>query len=199
MKQVAPPGGIGGRSDTVQRYVAFLRAINVGGHVVKMEALRALFEARGYSNVATFIASGNVIFESPVESARTLEEQIEHHLNGALGYNVATFVRSASDLATTAEYQPFPADEIEADGASLYVAFLHESPSNAARQSLLALCSATDDFHTHEREIYWLCRTRLSDSRVFTGGLFEKAIAMPVTMRNMTTVRKLVAKYYVRA
>ncbi len=43
-------------------YVAFLRAINVGGHNVKMEVLRALFEAQGYADVATFIASGNVIF-----------------------------------------------------------------------------------------------------------------------------------------
>jgi uncharacterized protein (DUF1697 family) len=179
----------------MHRYFAFLRAINVGGHVVKMDALRALFEALGYSGVATFIASGNIIFESPADSAQALEEEIANHLKSSLGYDVATFVRSVSELAAMEAYQPFPGEEVDAEGSSRYVAFLHEPPSDAAHQSLLALGSATDDFHIHEREIYWLCRTRLSDSRVFMGGLFEKTIRMPATMRNMNTVRKIVSKY----
>ena len=69
-----------------QRSIAFLRAINVGGHTVKMDRLRTLFEELGYANVATYIASGNVIFEMPRMSTQTLEAQIEHHLQQALGY-----------------------------------------------------------------------------------------------------------------
>ncbi len=67
------------------RYVAFLRAINVGGHTVKMDYLRMLFEALGFSNVETFIASGNVIFDSKATSAKALEKRIEHCLAEALG------------------------------------------------------------------------------------------------------------------
>jgi uncharacterized protein (DUF1697 family) len=66
------------------RYIAFLRAINVGGHNVKMDYLRELFESLGYVNVQTFIASGNVIFDSPTEDARTLEKEIEDHLSSTL-------------------------------------------------------------------------------------------------------------------
>ena len=62
------------------KYIAFLRAINVGGHTVKMEALRGLFEAMGFRNVETFIASGNIIFEAGSQSTGTLEKKIEQTL-----------------------------------------------------------------------------------------------------------------------
>src|SRR6476620_4469524 len=77
------------------RLIAFLRAINVGGHTVKMEVLRRLFEELGFENVETFIASGNVIFDAPDDDQGALEKQIEGQLRTSLGYEVATFVRSA--------------------------------------------------------------------------------------------------------
>ena len=164
----------------MQRYIAFLRAINVGGHTVKMDQLRALFEALDLARVETFIASGNVIFEAPATDVPALERQIERHLQTALGYPVATFIRSTAELA--AETYP------------LYVAFLPSAPASAAEQKLLAYRTAIDDFHIHEREVYWQYRTKMSDS-TFSGALLEKAIGMPATMRNITTVRKLAAKY----
>ena len=57
------------------RYVAFLRAINVGGHVVKMEALRKLFESMGFQRVETYIASGNVIFDSEARKTERSREE----------------------------------------------------------------------------------------------------------------------------
>jgi uncharacterized protein (DUF1697 family) len=75
-------------------HIAFLRAINIGGRTVKMDHLRSLFESLGYGEVETFIASGNVIFQSPDEDTRALEQQIEAHLRQALGYEVATFLSS---------------------------------------------------------------------------------------------------------
>jgi uncharacterized protein (DUF1697 family) len=176
------------------RYIAFLRAINVGGHNVKMTQLRALFEELEYANVETFIASGNVIFDSPATNARQLEQQIEPHLQQALGYAVATFIRSAAELAAVAAYQPFAPAELAAESSSMYVAFLQAVPSDAAAQKLLALRNETDDFHILDREFYWLRRMRMSDSP-FSGALFEKTIGLPATLRNVTTVRKLAAKY----
>src|SRR6266545_8120025 len=75
------------------RYVALLRAINVGGHNVKMEELRRQFERLGLSNVETFIASGNVLFDAKSSSVSALEHKIEAGLRTALGYEVATMVR----------------------------------------------------------------------------------------------------------
>jgi len=176
------------------RFIAFLRAINVGGHTVKMDHLRKLFESLGFSNVETFIASGNVIFESPSQNAQTLEKKIESHLQKSLGYGVATFIRSPSELAGIARYRPFTASELDAEGNSLYIAFLPGPPSGEAQQKLMAFRTQVDDFHVHEREIYWLCRKRISES-AFSGALLEKTIGRPATMRNATTVKRLAAKY----
>jgi uncharacterized protein (DUF1697 family) len=178
----------------MQRYIAFLRAINVGGHNVKMDQLRALFEALGLASVETFIASGNVIFEAPAKDIQALERQAERHLEAALGYAVATFIRSAAELAAIARCQPFAAAEPAAETSSLYVAFLPAAPSSVAEQKLLAYRTEIDDFHIHEREVYWLCRKKISES-TFSGALLEKAIGMPATMRNITTVKRLAAKY----
>jgi len=172
------------------RYIAFLRAINVGGHNVKMDHLRALFEELGFSNVETFIASGNVLFDSPSTDAAALEERIEQHLKEALGYAVTTFLRTPDELAAVVAHQPFPAADPAAEHA-LTVTFLKAAPGEEARQKLMSLRSEIDDFHVHQREAYWLCATRTSDSK-FIG--FEKVLRMPATSRNVTTVRKLGAK-----
>ena len=82
------------------RFVALLRAINVGGHVVKMDALRKHFTRLGFGNVETFIASGNVLFDAPGAKPRDLEDRIAMELERVLGYPVATFVRSPGELAS---------------------------------------------------------------------------------------------------
>lgn len=173
-------------------WIAFLRAINVGGHTVKMDRLRGLFEALGYADVETFIASGNVIFRSPAEQTRALERQIEAHLAASLGYEVATFVRTAAELAGVAGYSPFPEGEVESN--RLYIGFLQSSPGDEALSRLAALHTPLDEFHVHGRELYWLCRTTMGQSAV-SGAQIERALGLPTTLRNVTTVRKLAAKY----
>ena len=176
------------------RYVAFLRAINVGGRRAKMAPLRKLFEALGFFDVETYIASGNVIFDSPAEDTRELEQRIEDHLRESLGYEVATFVRSASELADISRYQPFDPLDLNAEGASLYIAFLQTPPSAGTEQKLMAFRSEVDDFRVNGREVYWLCRKKVSESS-FSGALLEKTLGMPATIRNATTVKRLAAKY----
>ena len=176
------------------RLLAFLRAINVGGHNVRMDRLRELFEALGLSNVETFIASGNVIFDSPATNSQVLEKEIEDHLRESLGYEVATFIRSASELRAIASHRPFEASELDREGNSLYIAFLRSPPGGEAREKLSAFRTEFDDFHIHGREVYWLCRTKMSES-AFSGALLEKTIGMPATMRNATTIKRLATKY----
>ncbi|HVZ39515.1 MAG TPA: DUF1697 domain-containing protein [Candidatus Kapabacteria bacterium] len=176
------------------RYIAFLRAINVGGHVVKMDQLKRLFEELGFQNVETFIASGNVIFETSAPNAGALERKIESHLRSALGYEVATFVRSAPELAAVAGYRPFPDAELDNPENTVYIGFLRDGLKEAARAQLAAFQTETYLFHHNNRELYMLCRTRFSDSG-FSGAALEKAIGVPTTMRKETTVRKMAAKY----
>jgi uncharacterized protein (DUF1697 family) len=171
------------------KYVAFLRALNVGGHVVKMDALRRIFEKAGASDVETVIASGNVIFRSGSKSERTLAARLAASLEDALGYEVATFLRTPAELAEVARQEPFPGEE----RYGLYVAFLAAPPSAATVAKLLALQTENDRFRVFGREVYWLCRTRSSDSK-FSGPLFERTLGAQTTLRNATTVRKVAAR-----
>jgi len=177
----------------LSKYVAFLRAINVGGRTVRMEHLRREFESLGFSGVETFIASGNVIFQSRSQNERQLEAKIEKHLQKVLGYEVATFLRLPAELREIANQRPFRQADQNNAGHSLLVAFLSSPPSGEAAKNLMAFRSETDDFHLSDREVYWLCRTRISDSR-FSGARLEKIVGMRATLRNMTTVRKLAGK-----
>lgn len=176
------------------KYVAFLRAINVGGHTVRMEHLRRLFAAMGFSGVETFIASGNVIFDSASEDTKALEKKIEGYLREALGYEVATFIRSTSELAAIARHRPFAEAESGAEGNVLYVGFLAESPGAEAGRKVRALANDVDGFRLSGRELYWLCRKKIGDSQV-SGASLAKALGMQMTLRNSTTVKKIAAKY----
>ena len=117
------------------RFIALLRAINVGGHTVTMDRLRRLFEELGFTAVETFIASGNVIFESARRNGQALKRKIAQHLEKSLRYEVKTFIRSGAELAAVARHQAFPAAELEAEGVSLYVAFLPSPPTAPRRAS----------------------------------------------------------------
>lgn len=177
----------------MQRYVAFLRAINVGGHTVKMDRLRSLIASLGFHNVKTFIASGNVILDAEAGDPLELEDRIERQLEQALGYEVVTFLRSPEELAGVAAYRPFDIAE-PVDGHALSVAFLKKPPGDAERQRLIGLRNEIDDFVVHGREVYWLRRNRPSESK-FSGAVLERTLGMPATIRNVTTVRKLALKY----
>lgn len=178
------------------KYVAFLRAINVGGHTVRMDYLRTLFEQLGLANVETFIASGNVIFDSKSKNTKALEKNIEKHLEQQLGYGVSTFIRSVDELAAIAQYQPFAKSELNAGDHTLYVGFVAAEPGAKAKEGLVSLANKVDDFRVNGREVYWLCRKKFSESQI-TPALLAKTLGMPTTLRNITTVRKLAGKYSV--
>ena len=131
------------------RYIAFLRAINVGGHTVKMDHLRQIFELLGFANVETFIASGNVVFETAALDTAALETQIASALQVALGFEVATFIRTETELAHIAAHKAFPPSDLDGPQA-LNIAFLAAPLDAEAVRKLMALKTAIDDFATRE-------------------------------------------------
>lgn len=188
----------------MSRYVAFLRGINVGSHRVTMDHLRSLFEALGHTDVWTFIASGNVGFSCDVGDRPLIRNQLERHLALELGYEVATFLRTPAEvraIADRVEHLRFGGGPGKASGTwetpatlSLYVLLLQEAPSAELQHRLLDLCPPTDAFAFSEREIYWRIRGKLSGSPLF-GGTLDRALgSTPVTMRNLTTLRRLVTR-----
>jgi uncharacterized protein (DUF1697 family) len=157
-----------------------------------MDRLRAHFEACKLRNVRTFIASGNVIFESSVADTASLERTIERALHKALGYPVATFLRTPKEMIEAAAHDPFPPARL-AD-ASVYVVFLKTEPSRQDKKNVLALRTDLDDLDLRGRELYWL-RRDVKARAGQPGPPFERVLSIPATTRNITTVRKIAAKY----
>lgn len=176
------------------KYVAFLRAINVGSHLVKMDQLRSLFAELGFENVETFIASGNVIFDTKSRNSKTLEGKIEKHLLGSLGYEVTTFLRTIPELAAISKFKPFSDEDLEAETHTLYVGFTADPLPKASVNNLLDKRSLVDDFNVNNREVYCLHRREHGDSK-FYGALLERTIATRATVRNVNTVVRLAKKY----
>jgi uncharacterized protein (DUF1697 family) len=174
------------------RYAAFLRAVNVGGRTIRMERLREIFTKAGFADVETFIASGNVVFESRSSSIPALEAKIEAALQKALGYEVATFVRRADALEAIARHQPFPVDAAGSPGGTVYVCFLRAAPDASYRRQLLSFRTDVDDFDVKGQEAYWLVRGKLLDSKA-DGPAFGRALGL-TTMRNRNTIVRLAAK-----
>lgn len=170
-------------------HVALLRAINVGGRTVKMDALRTICEEMGLTKVETFIASGNVIFESRAGAA-ALEKKIEAHLRKVLGYEVATFVRSVPALAAAVAH----CESLLRNGEGAHVGFLKAPVGRDAQTRVREFENKDERFAFHGREIYWLTRSGIGESK-FSNAVFERLIKSPATFRNVTTVRKLAEKY----
>ena len=175
----------------MSRCIAFLRAVNVGGRTVKMDALRAQFEVLGLANVSTFIASGNVIFETRARDMAALEQKIEKQLLGAFGFEVHSFVRSADELAQIAACQPFDAHELQ-QAASFVVGFLARPFDTAQQKIVKGLNNELDTFHAQGRELYWMSRNKQSESK-FSNAAFERALGLRATFRGMNTVQRIVA------
>ena len=176
-----------------QRLIAFLRAINVGGHTVTMARLRAEFEGLGFTGVETFIASGNVIFTSRSNDFPLLEKKIEARLRAAFGFEVATFLRTNAEVAAVAGYKPFKGPKVKS-AVAFCVGFVEKPLDAAAARALMAFKTDIDDFHTRGREVYWLCQTGQSGS-TFSNASLEKQLKIRSTFRSITTVERLAAKH----
>jgi uncharacterized protein (DUF1697 family) len=173
------------------RYVAFLRAINVGGHTVSMGRLVELFETLELTDIATFIASGNVLFTSRSRSS-LLERQLDRHLHAELGYPAEAFVRTIPELQAILAVEAFPAADVAAAHA-LMIGFLREAPSAAVQATVRGLGGPTDRLAFHGRELHWLRTAQESDPKL--AQVLEKTLGAPMTVRNVNTVRRIVAKF----
>jgi len=177
----------------MSKYITFLRAINVGGHNVKMDHLRQLFETIGFTNVETFIASGNIIFDAKAGNIEALENKIETCLHKLLGYEVAAFIRTDTEVGEIAKYKPFAQSQLDA-ATALNIGFLAGTLDDAATKKLMSMQTDIDNFHTHGREIYWLCKKKQSESKI-SNVVIEKTLGVKSTLRGANTVKKLAEKY----
>jgi uncharacterized protein (DUF1697 family) len=177
----------------MERYVAFLRGMNLGKRRIKNEELRAELEALGFAEVATFRASGNVVFAAERRSEAALARTIEAGLGEALGYEVPVFLRRCAEVATIATQEPFPAKAVAASKGKLQVSLLLRKPSAPARRKVLALAGDEDLLAVEGREIFWLPSGGLLESDLDLKAI-EAAVG-PDTRRTMGTIEQIAAKH----
>jgi uncharacterized protein (DUF1697 family) len=169
-------------------YVALLRGINVGGHRrVPMANLRTMFETIGHAEVATYIASGNVVFDSP-KRTRALADELEIAILGEFGFEVDVVVRSATEMASIVAQNPFlKAAAIPKE--RLYVAF----PTRPIAGAKLSIdrSFAPDAFSIGRFAIYLHRPAGFSQPTKLTDAYLSRVAGSPVTTRNWNTVMKL--------
>lgn len=177
----------------MSRCVAFLRGINLGRRRLPMAELKRHFEALGFADVATFIASGNVVFSTGARDLAKLETRIEAHLAKTLGFAVDTFLRRDDEVAAVLAAQPFP-EGVPADGG-IYVSFLKRPLPAAQAKGLLACATPTDRLALMERELYWRRVGGVADADIWASPAV-RALRLPtMTMRNLSSLQKLAAKF----
>lgn len=177
----------------MNRYVAFLRGMNLGNRRIANDDLRSHFEALGCEEVATFRASGNVIFAADGESPAKLTARLEDGLAEALGYEVPVFLRSAKELLAIAAAEPFDAKALDASTGKLQIALLAKKPTAKAGERALALSTEADRLTIEGRELYWLPQGRMSDSELDLKALAE--ILGSMTIRTKGTIDQIAAKH----
>ncbi|MFE0461283.1 DUF1697 domain-containing protein [Kitasatospora sp. NPDC058965] len=174
-------------------WIAFLRAVNVGGRVVRMERLRELFGELGLTGVGSYIQSGNVFFRGAADLDRAeLTGRLERHLEQALGFPVPVLLRTADEVAAVLAAEPFAGVEVTPE-VRLNVVFLSEPlPADLA----LPAASAKGDLEVvaatpGEAFVVW----RIVNGRPpgNTDGVFGKQWRGHGTSRFLHTLEKILA------
>ena len=170
-------------------YVALLRSVNVAGPGrIAMADLTQTFLTLGFTDVATYIQTGNVLFRSPGRSAAALAAAIEGQLEQDFGHAPAVVLRTVPDLARVVETSPFPKQG--ADPSRHHVTFLATPPSKERLSAFTAPPSGRDELTIVGQEVYVHTPDGYAGTKL-TGALLERRLGVLSTTRNWNTVTKL--------
>lgn len=172
------------------RYIALLRGINVGGNnKVPMADLRACFEAAGYTNVSTYINSGNVIFEAKETNLTKLVEDCERAIESRFGFPVVVSVISEAEFRAALEHAPsWWGNDAESKHNTIFVI------APASTETVMkAVGEAKPDYEKvahYGNVIFWTAPIK-TFSRTRWLGIVGTGAYKDVTIRNANTAKKL--------
>ncbi len=173
------------------RYVALLRSVNVAGHGrLAMDELRASFDTLGYTDVTTYIQTGNVLFTTGSKSEAKIAAAIEQRLVDDFGDAPVVLVRSVAELERIGSSSPYA--KAGADPARHHVTFLATTPSKAALDAFELPKSGRDELVVDGTEVYVHTPDGYANTK-YTGTFLERRLGVVSTTRNWNTVTKLCA------
>ena len=170
------------------RKVALLRGVNVGGRKLPMAELRELCAGIGWRQVATYIQSGNVVFAA-AGAAAALETALERAIDRRFGLKVPVMVRSASQLRTYHDGNPFPDAAREAPNRLLLLV-AKRPPARGAEAALTARATAGERVG-RAGDALWICYPKGVGTSKLSPSLIDRLVESPATGRNHRTVTKL--------
>ncbi len=171
-------------------YIAMLRGINVSGQKkIKMADLKSLFEESGFSNVRTYIQSGNVIFEYRSASTDKLAEIISKQIQNAFGFEVPVIVLTASELTNAAAGSPFISNSSNIP-ERIYFTFLEDEPAKEKVSNLEGIDFGTEEFQKKNKVIYLYIPDGYGRAKL-NNNFIENKLKVRATTRNWKTVNKL--------
>jgi uncharacterized protein (DUF1697 family) len=176
----------------VNRYIALLRGINVGGQrLIKMDELARIFDGSGFKNVRTFQQSGNVFFDSASANQTALTKKIEKALREALGYEVTVVLRTIAELQTLVKRNPFRRFQSSQD-VMLCVVFLTEDPQNKVPIPLVSTSDNLEVFAVRDRAVFVVLRRKKTGWFGFPNNFVEKQFGVSGTTRQWSSINKIV-------
>lgn len=170
------------------RMVALLRAVNVGGRKLPMAELRALCARLGWTDVATYIQSGNVVFSAPGRP-EVNEETLERAIEQEFGLDVPVVVRSQADWAKYPGLSPFP-DAAKEEPNKLHLLLSKHPPAKDAAETIQARARAGERVK-QAGDGLWIHYPEGAGASKLSPSLIDRAIGSPATARNFNTVLKL--------
>jgi uncharacterized protein (DUF1697 family) len=172
-------------------YISMLRGINVGGHKkIKMDTLKQLYVELGYTNVQTYIQSGNVIFQAQGIDAVIFAKSIAKQILEVTGLEVPVLVLKLDEMKQIVENNPFTLDSSK-NTASFHVTFLSAIPDTTSVEKLKSTDFGADHFELLDKAIYVYCPTGYGNTKL-TNTFFENKLKVTATSRNWKTVNELV-------
>lgn len=171
-------------------YISLLRGINVGGNKrIKMEHLRASFQALGFEQVQTYIQSGNVVFKAGKLPPAKLSKKIEERILSDFGFPVPVVTRTGDEICESVANNPF-LKQRGIDLTRLHVMFLSDTPSPAALKKLAELKTAPDQHLCLGKDIFLHLPNGAGESILMKAPL-DRILAVVPTTRNWNTVNQL--------
>ncbi|ANI88556.1 hypothetical protein A9P82_04150 [Arachidicoccus ginsenosidimutans] len=175
----------------METYIAVLRGINVSGkNIVKMDALRKHFADVGFSNVKTYIQSGNIVFQNKKETTKKLETKIIDLIKKQFSFDIPVLVKEINEWKTIAQKNPFTNDKSKAI-EHLHVTFLSGKPDDSAVEKIKENSWQSDEFIVTDNAIYLYCPNGYGNTKL-TNTFWENKLKLKATTRNWKTVNELI-------
>lgn len=172
-------------------YISLIRGINVGGSkVILMADLKKVFENSGFSEVKTYIQSGNVVFRSEKKNPQELEDIIKGAIKVSFKFEVGVAVISLDELEKMIEKNPYHKVKLKG-GERIYLTVLSGKPVKQNVAALHSTKKGDDEVELIDRTAYVLCRKGYTKSP-FNNNAIEKLLGVSATTRNLETMMKLV-------